>query len=511
MIAIDEQRGVGTPVPTLSLRDIRKHFGPVKALQGISLDFFPGEIVGLLGENGAGKSTLLRTLSGDYQPDSGRLFVNGEGVAFRSPREAHQYGVHVVYQEPELVPDLTVAENLSIGALPARAHMVSPQKTLDVARALIADNGFAGTLDPEQLVSSCSPAQRQCVEILKAVRANVRLLCLDEPTSSLSEDESQRLWALMDRLRAAGSAIVYVSHRMAEIEQLCQRVAIMRDGELVANSPTSSLTESEMIRLMVGRPLSRMFPSREMEVGQIIVQMRNVTTEHISGIDLEVRAGEIVGLAGLVGAGRTEVAQALYGMDAVLAGEISVEGKSVRLRTPAQAIKAGIGLSPEDRKSQGLFLDRSVSDNISLTRLRSLSRFHFVKRAAENALVAEMIAKMRVKTLSPASLMRTLSGGNQQKVLLSRWVAVKPKLLILDEPTRGIDVGTKAEIYHLINELTREGMAVLIISSETPELIGLADRIMVMRLGRIVGQVSGHTATEEDILRLAMGTTEKQQ
>lgn len=511
MTSIEEERRVGAPVPTLSLRDLRKHFGPVKALQGISLDFFPGEVVGLLGENGAGKSTLLRTLSGDYQPDSGRLFVDGEETAFRSPREAHQFGVHVVYQEPELVPELTVAENLSVGALPARVHLVSPQKTLDAARALIADNGFTGTLDPEQLVSSCSPAQRQCVEILKAVRDNVRLLCLDEPTSSLSKDESQRLWALMERLRAAGTAIVYVSHRMAEIEQLCQRVAIMRDGELVANSPTAELTESDMIRLMVGRPLSQMFPVRDTEAGQIIVRMRNVTTEHISDINLDVRAGEIVGLAGLVGAGRTEVAQALYGMDSMSAGEISVEGKVVRLRTPAQAIKAGIGLSPEDRKGQGLFLDRSVSDNISLTRLPSLTRFHFVKRAAENSLVAGMIARMRVKARTPASLARTLSGGNQQKVLLSRWVAVKPKLLILDEPTRGIDVGAKAEIYHLIDELTRDGMAVLIISSETTELIGLADRIMVMRDGRIVAQLPGKKATEEDILRLALGTKEEQQ
>lgn len=266
-----------------------------------------------------------------------------------------------------------------------------------------------------------------------------------------------------------------------------------------------------MIRLMVGRPLSRMFPTRDTEAGQIIVRMRNVTTERISDINLDVRAGEIVGLAGLVGAGRTEVAQALYGMDSISAGEISVEGKVVHLRTPAQAIKVGIGLSPEDRKGQGLFLDRSVSDNISLTSLSGLTRFHFVKRAAENSLVAGMIARMRVRAGTPASLARTLSGGNQQKVLLSRWVAVRPKLLILDEATRGIDVGAKAEIYHLIDELTREGMAVLIISSEMIELIGLADRIMVMREGRIVAQLPGNKATEEGILKLAMGTKEEQQ
>ncbi|PJJ65154.1 sugar ABC transporter ATP-binding protein [Compostimonas suwonensis] len=510
MTIIDEQRRAGAPAPTLSLRDIRKQFGPVKALQGISLEFHGGEVVGLLGENGAGKSTLLRTLSGDYQPDSGQLFIDGEEIVFRSPREAHEHGIHVVYQEPELVPELTVAENLSLGSLPSRAHLVSPRETLEVARRLIEEQGFGGTLDPDQLVSSCSPAQRQCIEILKAVRDNVRLLCLDEPTSSLSEDESQRLWALMERLRSTGTAIIYVSHRMAEIIRLCQRVAIMRDGELVAESEAGELTEADMIRMMVGRPLSRMFPSRETEAGAVIVEMHGVTTSHVSDIDLHVRAGEIVGLAGLVGAGRTEVAQALYGMDPILAGSIAVEGRTMRLSTPAQAIKAGIGLSPEDRKGQGLFLERSVSDNISLTRLRSLSRFHVVRRAAESELVAGMIKRMRVKTRTPESLARTLSGGNQQKVLLSRWVAVKPKLLILDEPTRGIDVGAKAEIYHLIDELTRDGMAVLIISSEMPELIGLADRILVMREGRIVGQLAGDEATEEDILRLALGSDEEQ-
>jgi L-arabinose transport system ATP-binding protein len=502
----DARTGVSAPV--LALRGISKRFGPVTALDDVSLTFNSSEVHGLLGENGAGKSTLLRILSGDHQPDSGEILVNGEVVSLRSPRDAHALGIHVVYQEPELVPYLTVAENLSLGALPATAHIVTPRAIIEAAEQLIVEHGFAGTIAATQLVSDCSPAQRQCVEILKAVRDGARVLCLDEPTSSLAEDESQRLWDLMESLRARGTAIIYVSHRMPEITQLCQRVSIMRDGKQVADGPSSELSEDEMIRLMVGRPLSRMFPVRDSARGEIAVRMRGVTTQHVTDIDLDVFAGEIVGLSGLVGAGRSEVAQALYGMDRIIAGTVEVAGTRRRLRSPRAAIAAGIGLAPEDRKAQGLFLDRSVSDNVSLSVLRSLSRWHIVRRRAESQLVDSMTKRMRVKSRSVHSLMRTLSGGNQQKVLLARWVARNPKVLILDEPTRGIDVGAKAEIYQLINELTRAGMAVLLISSELPELIGLADRIAVMREGRIVGEVDRAHAEEETLLRLALGVKE---
>jgi ABC-type sugar transport system ATPase subunit len=501
----------GTPsgAPILSLRTVSKRFGPVHALRDVTIDFRAGEVLGLLGENGAGKSTLLRTLSGDYQPDGGEILLDGEPVVFKAPVDAHRHGVHVVYQEPELLPHLTVAENLSIGRLPSKGGFVAPAAILSSARELIEREGFGDVLDPERLVRDCSPAQRQCVEILKAVKGDVRLLCLDEPTSSLSEEESQRLWALMARLRERGTAIVYVSHRMAEIEQLCQRLAVMRDGELVTERPTGELSEGEIIRLMVGRPLNRMFPTRSGETGELVVELDRVSTERVRDVSLSIRAGEIVGLAGLVGAGRTEVALALYGVDRILSGEVRVTGQPVHFSSPAAAIKAGICLSPEDRKGQGLFLERSVSDNISLPLLKRMSRFSFVRRSEERSLVSGMVQRMRVKTRTPASLARTLSGGNQQKVLLSRWVAVKPKLLILDEPTRGVDVGAKAEVYHLIDELTKDGMAVLMISSETPELIGLADRILVMKHGELVGEMPASEATEEAVLRLAIDTTEE--
>jgi len=495
-------------VPTLVLRGITKSFGPVQALADVALEFRAGQVVGLLGENGAGKSTLLRLLSGDHQPDQGVIELDGEPMVLKSPRDAHRLGIHVVYQEPELVPYLTVAENLSLGALPANAHTVRPRDIAEVAARLIEQEGFAGTISPSQLVSECSPAQRQCVEILKAVRNGAKVLCLDEPTSSLAEDESRRLWQLMERLRARGTAIIYVSHRMREIEQLCQRVAIMRDGRVVEQNDTAALTEAQMIRLMVGRPLSRMFPTRDVQPGALAVRLSGVTTKNVTDIDLKLHAGEIVGLAGLVGAGRTELAQALFGVDKLSSGVIEIGGRARRFRSPAAAIRAGIGLAPEDRKGQGLFLDRSVSDNVSLSVLRSLSRLHVVDQRREAQVVDAMTSRMRVKARSTTAAVRTLSGGNQQKVLLARWVARSPKVLILDEPTRGIDVGAKAEIYQIIDELTRAGMAVLLISSELPELIGLADRIAVMREGRIVGEFDREHATEEVLLRSALGAKE---
>lgn len=508
MTEVDTTRGAGAE-PALRLHGVSKRFGPVQALSDVSMTFAAGEVTGLLGENGAGKSTLLRILSGDHQPDEGSVALDGETVVLRTPRDAHRLGIHVVYQEPELVPHLTVAENLTIGALPSRAHTVSPRAVVGVAEQLIEEYGFAGIISPTQLVSECSPAQRQCIEILKAVRDGAKVLCLDEPTSSLAEHESQRLWELMERLRLHGTAIVYVSHRMSEITRLCQRVVIMRDGRAVAELETAETTEHEMIRLMVGRPLSQLFPDRTVEPGEPVLRVRGLSTARVFDIDLELRAGEILGLAGLVGAGRTELAEALYGADKVVSGVIEVDGRPRTLRSPRRAIRVGIGLAPEDRKGQGLFLDRSVSDNVSLSVLRRLTRAHFVRRKAEHELVESMTGRMRVKTASLAAPVRTLSGGNQQKVLLARWVARNPRVLILDEPTRGIDVGAKSEIYHLIDELTRSGMAVLLISSELPELIGLADRILVMREGRIAGEVDGREANEETLIRLALGAEEE--
>lgn len=483
-----------------------KRFGPVQALDQVTMDFNPGEVVGLLGENGAGKSTLLRVLSGDHQPDSGRVIIGPDPVALTHPKVAHDRGIYVVYQEPELYPALTVAENLLAGKLPAARHVVTKSRTTSLAEEFIREYGFEGTLDASALISDCSPAQRQCVEILKAAVGGAKLLCLDEPTSSLSEDESQRLWALMERLRANGTAVIYVSHRMPEVMALCNRVVVMRDGQVVGERTVTETTEDELVRMMVGRPLSMMFPPRGREMGDIALEVTALTTNDIRDISFQVRAGEILGLAGLVGAGRSEVAEAICGVVPIQSGALRLGGDALTLHSPRDALQAGIALSPEDRKAQGLILDRSITENISLPILRRLTSWgRWIGLKSERTIVQEMMLRMRVKAPTARSLAKTLSGGNQQKVLLSRWVAARPKVLVLDEPTRGIDVGAKAEIYALIDELAREGMAIILISSETPELLGLADRILVMAHGSVVGEMDAADATEEIVLRLALG------
>jgi len=488
------------------VRGVSKRFGPVHALDQVSLDFHPGEVLGLLGENGAGKSTLLRVLSGDHQPDSGTVIADAQPVGLTHPKAAHDLGIFVVYQEPELYPALTVAENLLAGQLPAVRHMVSMARTIRMAEELIREYGFEGTLDPSALVVNCSPAQRQCVEILKAAIGDVRLLCLDEPTSSLSEDESHRLWALMERLRLGGTSIVYVSHRMPEVMRLCGRIVVMRDGQVTGERLAAETSEDELVRLMVGRTLSRMFPVRDRTPKKVRLQVDSVTTDSVRDITFTVREGEILGLAGLVGAGRTEVAEAICGVVPIRAGQIRLDGQLMDATSPRTALRAGVALSPEDRKAQGLFLDRSIAENISLPILRRLRRWGpFLDLARERDIVADLMARMRVKAPNARARARTLSGGNQQKILLSRWVAVHPSVLVLDEPTRGIDVGAKAEIYALIDELARSGMAIVFISSETPELLGLADRILVMSHGSIVGELAASDATEEGIVRLALG------
>ncbi len=490
----------------LRLAGLTKSFGPVRALVDVSLALAGGQVVGLLGENGAGKSTLLRTLSGDHRPDAGQVFVDERPVTFAAPRDARAERIHVVYQEPEVAPHLTVAENLFLGELPGtRRHTVSPRRVEEAAAALVEREGFGGTIDPGRLLVDCSPAQRQCVEILKAVRGGARVLCLDEPTSSLSDEEAERLWALMERLRTGGAAIVYVSHRMAEIERLCQRVVVMRDGRVVGDHPAGSLSADETLRLMVGRPLSRFFPDRRQARGAPIVAMEGVGTASVTDISLSVHEGEVVGLAGLVGAGRTEVARALAGVDPIRAGRVVMDGRELRLRSPRDAMRAGICMAPEDRRGEALFLQRSVSDNVSLPLLARLSRGHVVSTDREREVVTGTTARMRLKTHSLDSPVGTLSGGNQQKVVLARWIAMQPRLLILDEPTRGIDVGVKAEIYALLDELVRGGLGVLLISSELPEVLGLADRIVVLREGRIEGEIDAGQATEELVLGLALG------
>ncbi|PJN27026.1 ABC transporter [Kitasatospora sp. CB02891] len=486
---------------------ITKRFGAVQALDDVTLDLPGGSVTALMGENGAGKSTLLKILTGDHRPTRGRVLLDGRPVDLRSPADARAAGIRIIPQEPEIVPHVSVAENVYTGSLPRRAG-----RRLDRAelrRRITADLdrlGFADVLEPDLLGSQLTAAQRQLVEIMRALTGGTaaRVIAFDEPTSSLSEHEVDALFALIDRLRDQGVAVVYVSHRMQEILRLADRIAVLRDGALVGVQDARTTTEDDLVRLMVGRDLSTMFVRRSVVGDRVVLDVRGLTTDRVHGIDLRIRAGEVVGLAGLIGAGRSELALALAGDLPVRSGSVTLDGRPLPSGNPGAVIRAGLGLAPEERKAQALFLHRTIRDNTSIAVLERLRRFRFVKRGAERDLAQEYIDRLRVRTPSIEHEVRKLSGGNQQKVVLARWLARRPKLLILDEPTRGIDVGAKTEIYRIIADLAEQGVALLVISSELPELLGLADRIVVMQNGRTTGELNREEATEEAVLALAM-------
>lgn len=492
--------------PLLQINGLSKHFDIVQALTDVSFDLHGGEVLALMGENGAGKSTLLKILAGDYRADAGTIAMDGTAVHFSSPGDARAAGIRVISQEPEIVPGVSVAENLFLGDLPRRGFgFVRGRDLMARARDTLVRFGFADVLDPAALGESLSPAQRQLVEIVRALAAETRVLALDEPTSSLTDEEAERLFALIERLREQGIAIIYVSHRMREIARVAGRVVILRDGHLVADAPMAELTQDDIVRLMVGRSLQDVLHRQRAVRDEVVLEVSHLRTAmHPAGIDLTVRAGEVVALAGLIGAGRSELARAIFGDFKRLGGEVRVSGKLVPPNDPGAAIDSGVALAPEDRKRMALVLMRSVLENTTLPILGHLSRAGFVNARLERAIGQEYVDRLRIRTPSLEQEVGKLSGGNQQKVVIARWLATTPRVLILDEPTRGIDVGAKAEIYALIDELAATGMAVLLISSELPEVLGLADRILVMQNGRITGEVTADVATERAIMELAM-------
>jgi L-arabinose transport system ATP-binding protein len=502
-----------SPPSALTVVGIGKRFAGVTALSEVSLDFHPGEVLALMGENGAGKSTLLRVLSGDHAPDDGRLEIDGTPITFDTPRAAMAAGVRVIYQEPEIIPHVSVAENVFVGELPQRGRVFNRRALNRATQAALVEYGFEGVLHPSTIGSRLSPAQRQIVEILRVLTADTppKVIAFDEPTSSLSEHEVEALFRLIRRLRDSGVAVVYVSHRMNEIFRVADRVAVLRDGKLIGVKDAAATDENELVRMMIGRDLSEL---QRREAGKadkadyVVLKLDSVTTDDVQDISFEVRSGEVVCLAGLVGAGRSELARAVFGDLPVRSGTVEFDGKPFRARNPGDAVRAGIGLAPEERKTDALLMQRSVRDNISITVLKRIRRFRVVRRAKERALVAEYIRELRVRTPSMEQEVRKLSGGNQQKTVLARWLARNPKLLILDEPTRGVDVGAKAEIYRIIDGLAAEGMALLVISSDMPEVLSLADRIVVMRGGRVAGEIARADATEEAVLTLAIPALE---
>jgi len=491
--------------PAVRFEQITKRFLGVQALDGVTLEVAAGSCHALCGENGAGKSTLGKVLAGIHSPDAGKLFVRGREVRFDSPRDAFAAGVGMVHQELAYCGNMTVAENLLLGNLPRRRGFVDRKALEQRAQAMLAEIG--AELDVRAAMSDLRIAQQQLVQIATAVGAGADIVVFDEPTSSLSQADADRLYELIERLKARGVTCIYVSHRMPEIYRLCDTISVLRDGKHVATRPAVTLSESELVTLMIGRELGDYLPqSDERAVGKELLRVDRLTVPgRFRDVSFSLHEGEIVGLAGLVGAGRSEIAQAIFGLEHVSSGTVAVDGKPAHIAGPKDAIALGIGLVPEDRKRQGLVLGESGLHNTTLPILRRLSRALFVRRREEATLASTFFSKLRVRTPSLAAPVAGLSGGNQQKVVLARWLAANSRILILDEPTRGVDVGAKAEIHRLIRDLAARGNAVLLISSELPEVIAISHRILVMRQGELVTEVPHAQATQELLLRLMAG------
>jgi ABC-type sugar transport system ATPase subunit len=476
-------------------------------LDGISFRAEGGRVLALMGENGAGKSTLLKILSGDLTADEGEVRTDGVKREFRSPRDAIGAGISVIYQERQLIPALSVMENIFAGDLPkTKAGFIDLKKLKTDALKII--ERFALPLAPETAVSRLSVAHQQMVEIMKAYRRGGDIICFDEPTASLGEAETSVLFDIIRQLRDDGKIVIYVSHRIAEIFQISDDIIVFKDGKLAARLPADGTTERELIRAMVGRDIGDTYSqlSRNEEYGETVLEVKDVCTKKVKNVSFTLRKGEIIGFSGLVGAGRTEAMLALFGEDKIISGEIRLDGKPVRFKSPADAVEAGIALCPEDRKEQGLVLYRSITDNVSIPALSKLTEGLFIRRKREKKLAADAVERYSVKTPGIDKVVVELSGGNQQKVILGRWTSecINPKVLILDEPTKGIDVGTKAEIYQTVCDFAKSGMGVIFISSELPEVIGISDKIYVMREGEIVGCADRRDATEEKILAASM-------
>jgi rhamnose transport system ATP-binding protein len=493
----------------LELRHAAKHFGAVQALIDGSVQLRAGEVHGLVGENGAGKSTLVKILAGVYQPDSGTLEVAGQQVTLHGPAAARAAGIAVIYQEPTLFPDLTVAENMFIGRQPLRSgRRIDRRAMQDETGAIFKRLGVP--LDPARLARGLPIADQQVVEIGKALSLDARVIVMDEPTAALSAAEVNRLFEVVRTLRANGAAVLFISHRLEEVFTICQRVTVMRDGRHVLTSPLAGLTAADLVRAMVGRELAERPPEAGGATpGEPLLAVERLTREGIfTDVSFTVRAGEIVALAGLVGSGRSEVARAVFGIDRYDAGSVTVRGRQLRKASPTSAMAAGVGFVPEDRRQQGLVMDMSVQQNVALASLGRLRKGGLIRASAERAMAADWAARLKIRYGRLTDPVDMLSGGNQQKVVLAKWLGRKPAVLIVDEPTRGIDVGTKAEVHHLLVELAKSGVAVLMISSELPEVLGVSDRILVMREGELVAEFSHGDASEEAVMSAAMGQHE---
>ncbi len=492
--------------PVLRATQVTKAYAGIQALKSASLELRSGEVHALVGENGAGKSTLIKILTGAVQPDSGIITLRGEPLSELTPRSAKAHGIAAIYQQPALFAELTVAENIALGteSVGRLGHVdwIARQRR---AEELLARVG--ARIHPDTEAGSLGMAEQQLVEVARALGANARILILDEPTASLSKDDADNLFRVMRELRAEGVAMIYISHRLEELPAIADRVTVLRDGNTIATREMSDVSGDELIQLMVGRELSSVFPKRTVPIGDAVLELEAVGCDAsgVHDVSFVVRAGEIVGLSGLVGAGRSELARAIFGLTPIDKGEIRVRGRAVRIASPADAIANGIAYVPEDRRRHGVVLPMSITENITLAALRMLSRFGAIDFRQERELAADYSRRLGVKTASIRSSVSTLSGGNQQKVALSRWLVTKPAVLILDEPTQGIDIGAKAEIHSLMTDLAAQGVAILMISSELPEILGMSDRVAVMLGGTVVSVLPRAEATPERVLARALG------
>jgi rhamnose transport system ATP-binding protein len=491
--------------PLLTLDGLSKSFGAVAALQDVHLELFGGEAHALVGENGADKSTLVKILAGVYPADSGAITLDGQHLPLSGPADARSAGIAVIYQEPTLFPDLSVAENIFIGRQPLRSLRRIDSATMR-ARAAELFARLGVRLDPDRPARGLSIADQQLVEIAKAISLDARVLVMDEPTAALSGVEVERLFTVTRALRDAGAAVLFISHRFDEVFALCQRITVMRDGRWVSTGATETLTVDTVVRQMVGREVSAMYDKRDTTIGEPRLQVRGLTRHGVfTDVTFTVHSGEIVALAGLVGAGRSEVMRAIFGIDRRDAGEVLVEGVALPNADTAAAIRAGLALVPEDRRQQGLVMELSVERNATLPRRWALTRGGLLFAGAERRAAATWAQRLQVKAARLTDPVSTLSGGNQQKVVLAKWLATAPRVLIVDEPTRGIDIGTKAEVHRLLSSLAAEGVAVLMVSSELPEVLGMADRVLVMHEGRLTGNIPRARADEEVVMLHATG------
>jgi len=494
------------PTPLLRASGITKSFAGVHALKGVSFELRAGEVHALVGENGAGKSTLIRIITGALSADSGTLEVAGRAVHHNTPSLARTLGIAAIYQQPALFPELTVAENIALGLEGGGLwRRIDWKARREMAAELLQRAG--SDLDPDRLAATLSMPEQQIVEIAKAIGARARILIMDEPTASLSEREVESLFRVISQLRSEGVGLIYISHRLEEISAIADRVTVLRDGNTIDTCSVRGLERADLIRMMVGREVSAVFPKRQVPIGEVVLELRDVSSRAagIRNVSLQVRRGEILGLAGLVGAGRTQLAETIFGLTPADSGEILLQGRRVRVQTPADAIELGIGYVPEDRRQHGVALEMPIAANASLANLSRISRMGFLDTRLERDLAQYYVRQLGIKTASIYAEAGVLSGGNQQKVALARWLAIDPQVLILDEPTQGVDVGAKSEIHRLMCDLAERGLAIIMISSELPEVLGMSDRIAVMHAGTVKATFRREEADQQKIISLALG------